>query len=385
MNGIKKDNEKEVRQNDKGDIITLILTGAFIVAIATLIFIIPKAERLEKENRVAASLPQFSINGLINGSLSDGVADFYSDQLPFRDGFLDLRSRLELAFFRGESGGVISADGGYLIKRPRYGEKETELIEKNLNDFLMLAEEAHIDALTAVVPSGIDVMKCSLIRHLQSREEVWDTLPENVLTFDGKLRAQAENGEYVWYKTDHHYTTLGAYYVYLKLTEALGIEAYQLEYFDAVKVSDSFFGTSFSASGLSNATPDDIYLFRYPGDGEFTVTYGDTVQKGFYDFSKLETKDKYSVFLGGNHGLTFIKKSVKSRPVLVMIKDSYAHALAPFLALHFDITLVDPRYFHDDALSLLAESGAVRLVLFCGIDTLATTDLKLDRFIADHN
>ena len=126
-----------------------------------------------------------------------------------------------------------------------------------------------------------------------------------------------------------------------------------------------------------SANADEITLFRYVGDDEYSVRYGDVSQNGFYDHVALEGRDKYSVFLGGNHGRTSVVKNGSVRPTLILIKDSYSHSLAPFLALHFNLELIDPRYFSDSLHTLLSDINAEKLVLFCGIDTLATADLRI--------
>ena len=381
MKKIEKRNAKK-RVGGLADLITVAAAAFFVLLLGTLIFILPGKKVLERENRPAASFPRFSARKLVSGEFIDGVADFYDDRLPFREELVSLRSVSELILGGGCCGEILVAADGYLIDYPRYSEENYRLIQKNINDFLALGETSGLDHTVAVIPRGIDVMKCKLSGLLRDRDAAWELLRDGTLTFDAMLSAHAEKGEYVWYRTDHHYTTLGAYYVYLDLSKTLGYEPYPMEFFTPVTVSGDFLGTSFSSSGLPTASADEITLFRYGGDGDFTVTYGNTVQKGFYELSRLEGHDKYSVFLGGNHGLTEIKKEDESRPTLIMIKDSYSHAIAPFLALHFDLELIDPRYYKGEISELISSSRAEKMILFCGIDTLADADLRINGILS---
>ena len=114
-----------------------------------------------------------------------------------------------------------------------------------------------------------------------------------------------------------------------------------------VTVSTTFAGTSEAAAGIPGVRPDKVELFRFAGDEKFTVTRDGTPAAftGFYDTEKLARRDQYAVFLGGNAGVTEVRQGENDpRPVLLLYRDSYGNALIPFLARHFRILAVDPRY-----------------------------------------
>ena len=156
----------------------------------------------------------------------------------------------------------------------------------------------------------------------------------------------------------------------------MGISPYGEEYFETVKVCDDFFGTSSSRVGGAWARADSIYLYRYGGDGDFTLNIPEKgiSQGGFYFSDALDGKDKYSVFLGGNYGyLEITANADEKRERLLLIKDSYANSVIPFLALHFDLTVVDPRYYSGDIFSLLPRAD--KILVLMGAGTLAETVL----------
>lgn len=370
---------KRTSAAERDGLILIIVLSAFIVTMSLLIFILPRPRTSEKENRVLAELPALSQRSVIDGSFTRGIADFYADRIPFRDGLITLRSTAELFALRRETGGVIVASEGYLVDRLEYGDGGYANIEANLDAVDRFASVSGIETHVAVIPNAVNVLGRVLpaLYSTERADAVYSYLPKESRQLCRALKDRSDRGEYVWYRTDHHFTSLGAYYTYRELGRMLGYEPYPIDFFDTEDVSCSFLGTSYSSAGLPPMIPDTVTLFRYEGDENFTVTYGDTVMKGFYDMSRLDSKDKYAVFLGGNHALTSVRLDEGDRETLVIVKDSFSHALAPFLALHFDLKLVDLRYYSSSVLKLCRETGCEKVLVLCGVDTLATaTDMK---------
>ena len=158
--------------------------------------------------------------------------------------------------------------------------------------------------------------------------------------------SQALSGEDAFYRTDHHWTTLGAYQGYLALTQALGAEAVTPPGEPAL-VSDSFYGTTWSSSGAGWVKPDKMYT--WVGEDGITVTSyptGQPQEGELYVESFLEKKDKYAMFLGGNQPLCVLSNpEATGEGKLLVIRDSYSDSLAPFLAQSWqEVHLFDVRY-----------------------------------------
>ena len=131
--------------------------------------------------------------------------------------------------------------------------------------------------------------------------------------------------------------------------------------------------------------PDAMKLYRFEGDEAYVVenTITGDVMQGFYDNSKLEVKDKYSTFLGGNQAYVKVydPTATVEKPKLLIVKDSFAHSLAPFLAIHYELHIVDLRYYTESTAKLALSIDADRVLILVGADTLATsTDLTLLRY-----
>ena len=165
-------------------------------------------------------------------------------------------------------------------------------------------------------------------------------------------------------------TTQGAFVLYQNFSKALGYTPYSTDFFTPVTVSESFSGTSDAKAGIPLTAPDAITLYRYKGDDTYQVKCGDTPPKtGFYDMEKLKTRDGYGVFFGGNYGLLEISQATDKRPVLLVIKDSYANALLPFLALHYHLLVIDPRYNPPPITDVWKNANAI--LVLCGEGTLS--------------
>ena len=385
------DEQKELAPKRRAADRALLISLALIIAVfGVLIFVLPSEDFSEEENRMLAPFPELSVESLISGEFTQGIASFYSDRFPARNVFVGVKAWFERIMLRAENNGVIEGKDGYIIDRLEYTESEYKTLETNLKaieKFKSILEENGIDAATVILPRSVDVMTSKLpaLYDTVRADVAWDkvnAISPDALILTDVLKTAADGGEYVWYKTDHHYTTLGAYYTYVELADTLGYTPYPLDYFTEETVSDEFFGTTYSSSGMKWADSDTMTLFRFDGDENYTVSYPDSNEeslKGFYAREYFEKKDKYSAFLGGNRARTRIildggnTDENGDRPTLLLIKDSFSHSLAPFLALHFDIELVDLRYYNKSVADLVLEIDPDKTLVIYGIDTLATS------------
>lgn len=304
----------------RADKILLSLCASFILIIGIVIFILPQADFSESENRYLAKAPSFSASKLFSGDYTRELSSFYSDQFPMRSAATTLYSLCERAMGKKNVGGVICYESR-LIAIPRAKEPQKEL----------------------PIPAVCVKSKYSL------------------------FKSQSDDIS-LYYNTDHHRTTYGAYLLYLEACQALNVKPYPESYFQKETVCNDFYGTAFFKSRLPKfaVKPDTIELWRYCGDEDVIFTVNGTNKKsvGFYDFSKLNSTDKYAIFLGGNYAHATIL-SRPENPTLLLFKDSFANAVIPFLALHFNIEVIDPRYTTKSQLSSFY-NGSYDYRLFLG-------------------
>lgn len=355
------------------------LTAFFCLFLGGLLvwhILLPDREKSETENRTLAQAPEFSWESLKNGSYTEAAEAYFADQFPLRDGWTGLKARTEQLLGKREFNGVYLC-GGTLISKVET--PDMELVDKNLGYIQRLAEKTNAPVYLGLIPSAAEIWK----EKLPAGAESWDQtglLEKSDMDFRTVLAAHA--GEPVFYRTDHHWTTLGAYYGYTAVMEALGRgdETLEPDAFDhqALPSVDGFQGTLYSQSGIHWLAPDTME-FWVPEEG-LTVTAwrsGEPEPGTLYDRTCLDQKDKYSAFLGGNQPLCVIRN--ENRPDggrLLLIRDSYSDALVPFLAQHFsEVHLLDLRYYRASAAQYAAENG---------IDDICVL-YSVQNFISDRN
>ena len=172
--------------------------------------------------------------------------------------------------------------------------------------------------------------------------------------------------EYIYYKTDHHWTTDGAYYAYEKFCEEAGILKKKKSEYDIETISKDFYGTSYSKAGFKDITPDTIKIYIPKDKENYKIEYSDSKieDNTLYSMDNLNKKDKYAVFFGGNHPLVKITTGIKNNKKLLVIKDSYANSFVPFLtSIYNEIYMVDLRYY-DDSVTKLAKLNGIDNILF---------------------
>ena len=347
---------------------------------------LPDRARSETENRTLAQRPVFSWAALADGSFTADVEDYFADQFPLRDGWTGLKARAEQLLGKREFNGVYLC-GDTLIAKV---DPPPENLEKrNLTHAARLAERTEIPVYLGLIPSAAEIWR----EKLPAGAESWDQSSfiaqgaalEGVKPVDllGALSAHA--GEDIFYRTDHHWTSLGAYYGYAALMETLGRadEVVPLSQYQKTTVSTEFYGTVFSSSGVRWVAPDEMDVY-VPEDGVTVTspTYGANWQlvseeaRQLYDESYLAKKDKYSMFLGGQQALGVVKTPNADKPKLLLVRDSYSDSLVPFLTPHFsEIHLVDLRYNKQSTTQYIKDNG---------ID-LAVVLYSVPNFVSDSN
>ena len=366
----------------RSDCLFITVCSAVLILASALLIFSDHESFSEKENRALASAPTLSVRSFASGELLSRLSDFCADQFPLREYLTDVKAKCEISLGKRENNGVLITEE-ILASICEYDSYNAA--EANLAALECYAETIDSEITLICAPRSIDVNARTLgIDNSFSRDKLYSTLHSECLrtpTLLPALQAAQERDGEAWYSTDHHWSTHGAYVAYRVLMEEWGLDAYEKDFFNIDAASHGFLGTTYSRSGISDYTPDTVFLYRYEGDEDFWVEYVNegAISRGFYDFDKLHTKDKYSVFLGGNFAHLRIRRE-GNRPRLLLIKDSFANSVIPFLALHFDIDVIDPRYIDKPIEEIVNATAYDRTLILCGADTLAT-DVGFCRWI----
>ena len=283
----------------------------------------------------------------------------------------------ERASLKKENNGVFFGKDGFLIEP---FEKPGDQFDKNMDYVKRFAAYAEgIQSYMLLAPTSIALYedKLPLFAQTASERDAFETAKEELASvmdvIDVYDTLKSHNNEQIYFKTDHHWTMRGAYLAYRELAKALGIKPYEKDDFRIETVSENFFGTLHSKTNTIGIEPDKIEVYLPKFDTTQTVTYEDGRQSdSLYEWGYLEKKDKYSLFLDGNHALVTIKTGVSNGRKLAVVKDSYAHALIPFLANHFEeIHVLDLRYYHSDILTYMTEQNISEVLFLYNIANFA--------------
>jgi hypothetical protein len=346
---------------EKNATFTIAVIAAVVLAFTIADFLNGERSYSETENRLLAARPVFSCDALLDGSYTRGWEDYVTDQFVGRDKWISIKTMTDVLLQKKEINGVYLGKDDYLIEQ----HLPEDYTETEINKKLMLLKKL-------VDKWGADVMLVPTADNILT-----DKLPENAPYFDEKAfleRVRTTVGEEnfidvysaleehadeeIYYRTDHHWTSLGALYGYRAWAEAKGVNRYPYNANTMVAVTEDFSGTLQSKVNL-NWTSDKITYFPETVKIPVKVTYDmdpGSTSESCYESSYLDTKNKYGFFLDDNHALVEIDTGRAGKGTLLVIKDSYANCFVPMLLPHYStIYVLDLRYYNG-RLSKLMES-----------------------------
>lgn len=366
------------------DTILIVFFCVFIGVFCGLYFMLPDKTFSENEKRVLQGNPEFSGERLFNGKFGKEFENYLSDQFAGRDFFVGLNAYYDLAIGRNGVNGVYAGKDGYLIEKPVV--PEGSAFADNIRAVNTFAQRTGITPDVIIVPTAGYICADKLPDvHEEYRDEELLNKAADGLTSARDIDLVApfmalRDGEQLYYRTDHHWTSQGAYAAYRAYCEAKGIKPVPADRFSVEQV-DGFYGTTYSRSALWLKKPDTIDLFIDKSKPEIKVEIpeADIVSDSLYFEDHLNREDKYPVFLDGNHGYVKITNADAKGGKLLLIKDSYAHAMAPFLIENYsEVYMVDLRYYRQSVATLIRDEGIDNVLILYGLGNFVNdTNLRM--------
>ncbi|MBE6955987.1 MAG: hypothetical protein E7450_00840 [Ruminococcaceae bacterium] len=351
-----------------------ILSGVFCLFLAGVLVasvLLPDKSFSALENRYLQERPVFDIETLADGRFMSDAESYAADHIVGRDFWVAMKAWCERVSGKKENNGIYFT-GGTLISH--VDTPTTEQMDKAGGYVNALVNSVEVPVYFGIVPSAAGIWADRLPAGAPTADEnaVIDYMYANsdALTVDLWSELQAHADQQIYYRTDHHWTSLGAYYGYVALMESMGVEPVSLEDYERTVVSEEFYGTSFSTSGVRWLSADTIETY-IPADGLTVTAYpeGKPVPGSLYVDSYLKEKDKYSYFLGGNKPLCVITTEHTDADKVLVIRDSYADSLAPFLTENFsEVHLYDLRYNNSSVKDYVEQNDIDRVVVLYSID-----------------
>jgi len=349
-------------ENDKLHAAMTVALLALVVLVFTVADLV-KADRLfsETENRILAQRPKWSLESALSGSYEEEYEAYATDQFVSRDTWVMLKTRMDILLRKKLIKGVYLGEDGYLIEQHLPEDYTETMVNKRLGQLRELTEQ-YPRTMVMLVPTADNILTDKLPDYAvsydqsallaQVKEEIGE---EHVIDVFPVLEEHRE--EQIYYRTDHHWTTLGAYYGYQRWTQAMDYPPRSFDPQDLETVSDSFLGTLHSRINLPMEA-DQIQIFPRTNSRRVKVVYDFTKEtSSYYEPSYLETKNQYGYFLDDNHAFIEIDTAYVAKDrELFLIKDSYANSLIPILAPHYEkIYVLDPRYYNGSLFPLMEQ------------------------------
>lgn len=336
----------------------------------------------EDENRALQTFPKFTFEKLLDGTYTRQLHNYFSDQIIFRTKMIEIKAGTELLMGKNENNNILLGQDGYLIETHPYTDENYSFLRKNLYKIEKLItnlQKNGIKVNSVIIPRKVDIWEDNFSPYYSNERNkiIWETVEKKHINLIEAFISKQKNGVQIFYKTDHHWTAEGAYYAYTELGDVLGFVPYKLNHFTLKTLSDEFHGTTYSRSGFFFTDSEKI---KAPSieSGRYKVTIVDTGTEfdTLYDITYLAKKDKYSVFLSGNnaHVKVYDTKD-NTKETLLIIKDSFSHSLAPYLCEHYNLELIDPRYFSNSIEDYIKENSIENVLFLFGIDTLTSANI----------
>ena len=358
-------------------VFTLFFAGLFLLDLAT-----PDRTYSELENTTLSQRPaltQLSAKGL--NSYFTAYTKYVKDQVFGRDNWISLQSVVETTLLQKEQSGGILLGREHMLFPRTYGllSSEERTLPKNTAAVSSLCQRYPGKVNVLLAPAASVIYPENLPAHAPVLDEdvYLDQLSAAVEAAGGQfmdVRSTLEDhkGEYIYYRTDHHWTSLGAYYAYSRLCDTLGLAPFDTAAHPAL-TAEGFYGTHYSKARNWNAVPDTITYYDLPNrltiynvTGAGQPAEGEVT--GLYDTGKLDVYDKYAMFLHGNNGLSRIEGEGTGR--ILVIKDSYANCFVPYLTANYaQIDVVDFRNYNYGLDPLIADNDYDQILVLYSFDS----------------
>lgn len=417
-----------------------------VLASVSLLGLVPflRPEFSVTEKRELHKFPKFSFSALFSGDYFDNIGLWYSDTFPVRDGFVAVNTKLNDMFGIGgveihgdvvEANAVpakaeeitpdvpetVPAEPEAAPVEPEQPQLEIEKIgamaivdnvgyeyynfENESADLYAAAISRAADTLAGkcrvfntIVPTSVAITldesiaaRMSISDQKAAIDYMYSRMSPNTICVDSYSILKEHSGEYLYFRTDHHWTANAAYYSYTKLMEAAGSVPAQLAAFNEF-VFEGFLGTFYTTSNMSSklaATPDTVYAYG-PQGIEFIHTYEVGYEKDYHivsDVNKLSASEKYLAFICGDHPLGVITNDqIADNSACLIFKESFGNPIVAYFTQNYHTVYVaDCRKLYQvypgTLDSFVTERGIGDVFFINNIS--ATRSKRISRYITD--
>lgn len=361
---------------------------SILVILFTVIDIINSPNEFsELENRKLSQMPILSLKSYIDTSFSSDYEKYINDQFFLRDNWIDLKSRIEYLLGKRENNDIIFGKENYLFKK--FTTFNDEMLKNNLNSIITFTNNYNKEVDFFIIPNSYAIYDELTPRYLPLVEQLslinsinsYLSLKSNdhINTINVAEELLKNKDDYIYYKTDHHWTSYGAYLAYLTYMDYLGLEIVDINNLEKITINN-FLGTYYNRSKYFKADSDFITYYNILG---LHIEIDGKEQLSLMDLDKFKGSDKYSAFLWGNNGLTKvinenISEERKGSSILIF-KDSYANSFIQFLSYNYEIIdIIDLRYFKESIRNFMKDKDYNEILIMYSFNNLSS-DINIRR------
>lgn len=418
--------KNKLTDNIKIAVFVVIIAIFFIVGLA---FFARPSGWDKTENRNLTEFPEITLQGLLSDEWTGQVSLWYSDTYPLRNSMIAANSALkslygirgeqvviggeadeipdetmapidpdgEIEFTPTDDGGGNKVGGMYLNGDTAYqlytfNEQNSRAYVSLINKFASQVEDkATVYDMIVPLHYQIALSRETAEKYGASDCEsainyMYSGLSESIVEVDTLTQLISHNDEYLYYRTDHHWTARGAYYAYVAFCEARGVEPHSLEDYERLQF-DGFLGTLYAQAekpAAMTGNPDYVEAFVPMGTNDITVTDrdGNSVE---YEIVNTKTDvwypavgAKYNCFIAGDNPLSEIhNESITDGSSIVIVKESYGNAFVPFLVDSYEyVYVIDYRYWSGNLADFVLDNE-IDDVLFLNVVNVTSTSTRL--------
>ena len=333
--------------------------------------LLPDKYYSETEKRTLTQKTAISIADFPSGKMGTEIEKYLADQFPMRNGWITVKTLAQRLSGKTEISGVYFGKDGYLIDAfTAYNRKQ---YQANLQALGQLSQRISVPMDVMLIPTAAQILSDkppAYAPNLDQKELLAYAQKLGLPTVDVFDALSDHKDEYIYYKTDHHFTSLGAYYCYAAWMQAQGKTAEPISAWQSQVLCDNFRGTTYNKVNDPFAPYDTITAYYKTLKHAVNYNNGNYVTDSIYERKYLSGKDQYATFLNSNQSTTVVSGNGEGK--LLILKDSYANCFAQFVIDDYAEThLIDLRFFKDSVSDYIAENGITQVLVLYNIPNFA--------------
>jgi hypothetical protein len=355
--------------------IIICLFCGFLAVMSVLYWALPQQDFSETEKRQLAEFPKLSWESLSTGEFGGLIETYMADHMPGRSFFVGVGAYYDLLSGRQVSKDIYLAQGNRLVEAPATWNQAQ--IDKNMKYINKFAEKLGVPVDLMVIPSAGFILEDSILglHNAYADDEmiaaIYAQAAGDIRCMDilSIYTAEADPAS-LYYRTDHHWTSYGAYKAYAAYMAHAGKEAAAADHF-RVERHDGFRGSTYSRSALWLTPAEPLEVWR---GSDLKVTIGENTYDSAFFPERLQEADMYTVYLDGNQAMVRIRNEANAgKGKLLVIRDSYANCIGPMLAESYEeVIMVDLRYYKLPISDLCQTEGISNVLVMYSLSNFMT-------------